>query len=80
MSTHENHFKKYYESIPERARVEIRDKFLQESGLPFATFYQKLGGRLPWKKLERKCMSEITGYPAETLFEGKVIESENAIQ
>lgn len=35
-------FKYHYDSLPEEERADIRNKFLQVSGVAYTTFYHKL--------------------------------------
>ncbi|RHJ80653.1 hypothetical protein [Parabacteroides sp. AM08-6] len=51
-------FKDYYQSLDEERKKEIRNKFLEESGISYPTFYSKLN-RENYSLLERKVLETI---------------------
>lgn len=54
----QNRFKEYYQSLSEEERVTIRDKFLEQSGIVYSSWYGKLQ-RNGFSKLELLALGKI---------------------
>lgn len=53
-----NRFKEYYQNLSEEERVSVRDKFLEQSGIVYSSWYGKLQ-RNGFSKLELLKLGEI---------------------
>lgn len=53
-------FKDYYKSLNRDARIDIRDRFMQETGLSYPTFYAKVS-RIGFSRLEQQLINRLSG-------------------
>ncbi len=53
-----NWFKEYYQNLSEEERVNVRDKFLEQSGIVYSSWYGKLQ-RNGFTRLELLTLGEI---------------------
>ena len=53
-------FKNYYKSLNRDARIDIRDRFMQETGLSYPTFYAKVS-RIGFSRLEQQLINRLSG-------------------
>lgn len=53
-------FKNYYKSLNRDARIDIRDRFMQETGLSYPTFYAKVS-RTGFSRLEQQLINRLSG-------------------
>ena len=51
--------KEYLSSLSEQERVEIRDTFLEMTGLSYPSWYNKISGRCAFSKLEIATLGNI---------------------
>lgn len=51
-------FKYHYDQLPVKTRSALRDEFLEESGLPFPSFYYKLKSNA-FRPLEANLMKKL---------------------
>ena len=53
-------FKNYYKSLNRDARIDIRDRFMEETGLSYPTFYAKVS-RIGFSRLEQQLINRLSG-------------------
>lgn len=53
-----NRFKEYYQNLSEEERVNVRDKFLEQSGIVYSSWYGKLQ-RNGFSRLELLTLGKI---------------------
>ena len=53
-------FKDYYKSLNRDARIDIRDRFMEETGLSYPTFYAKVS-RIGFSRLEQQLINRLSG-------------------
>lgn len=53
-----NRFKEYYQNLSEEERVKVRDKFLEQSGIVYSSWYGKLQ-RNGFSRLELLTLGKI---------------------
>lgn len=53
-------FKDYYKSLNRDARIDIRDRFMKETGLSYPTFYAKVS-RIGFSRLEQQLINRLSG-------------------
>lgn len=53
-------FKNYYKSLNRDARIDIRDRFMEETGLSYPTFYAKVS-RIGFSRLEQQLINKLAG-------------------
>lgn len=60
-------FKDYYNSLPEKEKVELRNKIIQETELSLPTFYTWMRNE-SFPRVYRFFIAQIAGRPEEELF------------
>lgn len=53
-------FQDYYKSLNRDARIDIRDRFMEETGLSYPTFYAKVS-RIGFSRLEQQLINRLSG-------------------
>ena len=53
-------FKDYYATLEEKKKIDIRDRFLEMTGLSYPSWYGKIRN-MSFSKLEVRALSEICG-------------------
>lgn len=67
-------FKGYYNSLDDDAKIVLRNRIIEVTGIGYSTFYNWLNGSTKnINKLHRAAIADITGLNVESLFETEAV-------